>query len=304
MKLGVALPQVGEWATPESVIRIARYAEELGYNSVWVQERLLWPLNPRKPYPATPDGSLPDNYKYVMDPIISLTYVASQTEKIRIGTAIINLPYHTPSVLAKQLATLDVIPRGRLDFGIGLGWSEDEYIATNVEFKNRGERVDEFLKCIKQLWTEDEPEFNGKHYKLPKSVVNPKPVQKPHPPITIGGFSSQTFERAVTLGDGYNGIVMQFDQMNETISALKDAAEAASRDFNELQIVFRAFSTISAQSDGENRNPLTGTVSEIKDDVKRFEDLGVTDIFFDFNFDQGITADKMVDYMEKLSPSS
>ena len=301
MKLGVALPQVGEWATPESVIRIARYAEELGYNSVWVQERLLWPLNPRKPYPASPDGSLPDIYKYVMDPIISLAYVASQMKKIRIGTAIINLPYHTPSVLAKQLATLDIISGGRLDVGIGLGWSEDEYIATNVEFKDRGERVDEFLKCIKKLWTEDEPEFNGKHYKLPKSVVNPKPVQKPHPPITVGGFTPQTFERAVTLGDGYNALIMQFDQMDQTISALKDAAEVASRDFNKLQVVCRAFPAISQQSGGDDRNPLNGTVAEIKDDIKHFENLGVTEIFFDFNFEQGITADKMVDYMERLT---
>ncbi|MCH8838932.1 MAG: LLM class flavin-dependent oxidoreductase [Candidatus Marinimicrobia bacterium] len=135
MKLGIALPQLGNWATPENIVTISQKAEELGYNSVWVQERLLFPLNPKKPYPVTPDGSLPEGYKYVLDPIISLSYAAANTKNIRIGTSIINVVYHTPAVLAKQLATLDHISGGRLDSGVGLGWSEDEYEATNVEFK-------------------------------------------------------------------------------------------------------------------------------------------------------------------------
>ena len=185
-------------------------------------------------------------------------------KNIRIGSAIINVPYHTPAVLAKQLATLDLISRGRLDFGIGLGWSEDEYIATNVPFKNRGDRVDEFIRCILNLWTEDVSEFDGTFYQVPKSIVNPKPVQKPHPPITVGGFNPRTFERAVNLGDGYNGIIMPFDQMKGIIEGLKEAADKSGRNFSELQIVCRAFTTIMDQSPGNDRSPLTGTVKEIK----------------------------------------
>ncbi len=302
MKLGIALPQIGEWATPENIVKVAQRAEEFGYNSLWVQERLLWPLNPRKPYPATPDGLLPEVYQFVLDPIVSLTYAAANTKNIRIGSAIINVPYHTPAVLAKQLATLDLISRGRLDFGIGLGWSEDEYIATNVPFKNRGDRVDEFIRCILNLWTEDVSEFDGTFYQVPKSIVNPKPVQKPHPPVTVGGFNPRTFDRAVNLGDGYNGIIMPFDQMKGIIEGLKEAAEKSDRNFSELQIVCRAFTTIMDQSPGKDRSPLTGTVEEIKDDLKRFEEMGITEIFFEFNFEKDITNGKMLSYMEKLAP--
>ncbi len=303
MKLGIALPQLGNWATPENIITISQKAEETGYNSLWVQERLLWPLEPLKPYPATPDGHLPEVYQYVLDPIISLTYAAANTNNIRIGCAVIDLPYHTPAVLAKQLATLDLISGGRLDFGIGLGWLEDEYIATNVPFKSRGDRVDEFLKCILNLWTEEVSEFDGAFYQVPRSIVNPKPVQKPHPPITVGGFNPRTFERAVNLGDGYNGIIMPFDQMNDNIEELKKAAEKSGRNFSDLQIVYRAFTSIMDQSPGKDRPPLSGTVEDINDDLERCEEMGITEIFFDFNFEKDITTEKMLSHMEMLAPS-
>jgi len=209
---------------------------------------------------------------------------------------------HTPAVLAKQLATLDLISGGRLDFGIGLGWSEDEYIATNVPFKNRGDRVDEFLRCILNLWTEEVSEFDGAFYQVPRSIVNPKPVQKPHPPITVGGFNPRTFERAVNLGDGYNGIIMPFDQMNGFIEELKKAAEKSGRNFSDLQIVCRAFATIMDQSPGKDRPPLSGTVEDINDDLERCEEMGITEIFFDFNFEKDITTEKMLSHMEMLAP--
>jgi len=302
MKLGMALPQVGKWATPDIIVRVAQKAEELGYNSLWVQERLLWPLEPLKPYPATPDGSIPEAYQFVLDPIISLTYAANNTSNIRVGTAVLDIPYHTPAVLAKQLATLDLISGGRLDCGIGLGWSEDEYIATNVPFKNRGDRVDEFLRCIINLWTEEVSEFDGEYYHVPRSIVNPKPVQKPHPPITVGGFSPKTFERAANLGDGYNGIIMPFEQTKEVMDALKIEAQKSNRNFSDLQIVFRAFTTILDESPVKDRAPFTGTVEDIKDDLKRCEELGITEIFFDFNFEEGITSEKMLRYTETLAP--
>lgn len=301
MKLGVALPQLGNWATPENIITISQKAEELGYNSVWVLERLLFPLNPKNPYPVTPDGSLPEAYKYVLDPLISLAYAAANTKSIRIGTSIINVVYHTPAVLAKQLATLDHISGGRLDFGVGLGWSKDEYEATNVKFKNRGDRVDEFLKCLINIWTEEEPEFNGIYYKLPKSIVNPKPLQKPYPVITIGGFSPLTFVRAVTLGNGYNGITLPFDQMEGVIDNLRKSAELHNRDFNKLKIVCRSLPVIMDESPEVERVPLNGTLDEIKEDIMRYDELGVSEIIFEFNFEPEMTAERMIEYMEILA---
>jgi len=303
MKLGIALPQLGDWATPENIITVSQKAEELGYNSVWVQERLLYPLNPKKPYPVTPDGTLPEGYKYVLDPIISLSYAAANTKNIRIGTSIINVAYHTPAVLAKQLATLDHISGGRLNFGVGLGWSEDEYDATNVQFKNRGDRVDEFLKCLINLWTEDEPEFNGTYYKVPRSIVNPKPLQKPYPVITIGGFSPRSFVRAVTLGDGYNGMILPFDQMAGVIDTLRNSADSFNRDFKELEIVCRSVPVIMDESPAYERTPLIGTPNEIKEDILRFDEMGVSEIIFEFNFDPEMTAERISDYMEMLASS-
>jgi len=303
MKLGIALPQLGDWATPENIITVSQKAEELGYNSVWVQERLLYPLNPKKPYPVTPDGILPEGYKFVLDPIISLSYAAANTKNIRIGTSIINVAYHTPAVLAKQLATLDHISGGRLNFGVGLGWSEDEYDATNVQFKNRGDRVDEFLKCLINLWTEDEPEFNGTYYKVPRSIVNPKPLQKPYPVITIGGFSPRSFVRAVTLGDGYNGIILPFDQMAGVIDTLRNSADSFNRDFKDLEIICRSVPVIMDESPGDERTPLIGTPDEIKEDILRFDELGVSEIIFEFNFDPEMTVERISDYMEMLASS-
>lgn len=302
MKLGIALPQLGSWATPENIIDVSKKAEELGYNSAWVQERLLFPINSKRPYPATPDGELPEQYKYVLDPLISLTYAAAHTKSIRLGTAIINLLYHTPAVLAKQLATLDFVSGGRLDFGVGVGWSEDEYDATNVEFKNRGDKVDEFLDCLINIWTQDESEFEGTYYKTPRSIVNPKPLQKPYPVITVGGFSPQTFVRAVTRASGYNGFTLPYEDMAGVINNLKKEADSRGRDFEEIQIVCRSMPVIMEESNGSGRVPLNGTADEIKEDIQRYDELGVSEIILEFNFKPEINAETMIEYMEILAP--
>ncbi len=302
MKLGIALPQLGEWATPENIIKVAQGAEELGYNSLWMLERLLWPINPKSPYPITPDGSLPDQYQYVLDPIVTLAYAAASTKSIRIGTSVLIMPYHMPVMLAKQLATLDVLSGGRFDCGLGLGWSEDEYEVSNTPFKNRGDRGDEFLKCLKVLWTEQEPEFHGKFYHVPKSKVNPKPLQKPHPPITIGGFNPRAFQRAATLGDGYHGGILPFDQMKELLGGFIQAAQNARRDLSELQVVCRGNLKLLDKSPGTSRYPLTGTIVEIKDDLKRCEEMGITEIIFEMNFEPGITTYELFHFMEQLLP--
>jgi len=303
MKLGIALPQLGEWATPENIVKVAQHAEELGYNSLWMLERLLWPINPKSPYPITPDGSLPDQYQYVLDPIVTLAYAAASTKSIRIGTSVLIMPYHMPVMLAKQLATLDVLSGGRFDCGLGLGWSEDEYEVSNTPFKNRGDRADEFLKCLKVLWTEQEPEFHGKFYHVPKSKVNPKPLQKPHPPITVGGFNPRAFQRAATLGDGYHGGILPFDQMKELFGGFIQAAQNAGRDLSELQVVCRGNIKLLDKSPGTSRYPLTGTIVEIKDDLKRCEEMGITEILFEMNFEPGITTDKLFHTMEQLRPA-
>src|SRR5919204_4825703 len=149
MKAGILLPQAGEPATKENVLYIAKEAEKEGFDSVWVLERLLWPLKPQTPYLGTPDGSLPVQYQNVLDPLETLTYVAANTERISLGTCIIDMLFHNPVVLARQFATLDVLSGGRVIAGLGLGWSKDEYDVSGIPFKHRGARANEVLQVLK-----------------------------------------------------------------------------------------------------------------------------------------------------------
>ena len=134
MRAGFILPQLGPAATPQANVTVAQRAEALGYASLWVTERLLWPLAPQSPFPATPDGALPEVYQRALDPLETLTFVAAHTRRIGLGTSVLNMPFYNPVVLARRLTTLDVLSGGRLRVGLGLGWSKDEYDATGASF--------------------------------------------------------------------------------------------------------------------------------------------------------------------------
>jgi alkanesulfonate monooxygenase SsuD/methylene tetrahydromethanopterin reductase-like flavin-dependent oxidoreductase (luciferase family) len=138
MKVGLFLPQVGEYATKENIIYIAREAEKERIDSVWVLDRLLWPIKPQTPYVATPDGSLPVEYQNVLDPLTTLTYVAGVTERISLGTSVIDMFFQNPVVLGRRFATLDILSNGRAIAGLGIGWSRDEYEVSGIPYKNRG----------------------------------------------------------------------------------------------------------------------------------------------------------------------
>src|SRR5262245_46493425 len=155
MKVGCTLPQSGALASRENLIRVAKRAEELGYDSVWVFERLLWPVNPRDPYPPSRDGSWPTNFQNVFDPIETLTFVAAHTRNVRLGTSALVLPYYQPVQLARRLATLDVLSEGRLEICGGVGWSRDEFEAVGAPFERRGARTDEMLEAMIAIWTRD-----------------------------------------------------------------------------------------------------------------------------------------------------
>ena len=142
MKLGVALPLAGDWATPENQITVAQRAEALGYHSLWVFQRLFYAVAPQNDYPPMPGQPWPAGFRRVSDPIVTLAYVAGATTKIRLGTSVLITAYYTPIMLAKQLATLDRVSRGRLDVGLGIGWSRDEYDASGVAYERRGRRGD------------------------------------------------------------------------------------------------------------------------------------------------------------------
>ena len=302
MKLGFSLPMAGPWATPDNQVLIAQRAEALGYHSLWVPQRLLYAMKPQNDYPPLPGQPWPRSFERVMDPLISLAFVAGLTSRIRLGTSVLVMPYYTPVMLAKQLATLDVLSRGRLDVGLGLGWSMDEFEAVGVPYAGRGRRGDEFLRCLKAIWTENPVEFTGEFYRVPLSKIEPRPVQTPHPPITIGGYGPTVVRRAVAY-DGFNGGNVPLQQVALLVAEIKAAAQEAGRDPRALQIVSRGSFQLHASPQGKDRRPLWGNLGEIREDVARYAEAGLTELFLEANFDpRGPSLERTLEVMEAMAP--
>lgn len=176
VQLGFAVPVSGSWARPANCVEVARKAEQLGYTSLWTFQRLLSPLNGNTPLLEPP-------YHSVHDPLATLAYLAGRTSTARLGVAVVNLPYYSPIMLAKLLTTIDNFSDGRLDAGLGIGWSPHEFEAVGAPLEGRGARAEDFLRCMRAIWTDEVVEYSGDFYRVPRSRVDPKPVQKPHPPL-------------------------------------------------------------------------------------------------------------------------
>jgi probable F420-dependent oxidoreductase len=288
MKVGILLPQIGKSATRENIIRISKESEEEGFDSLWTIDRLLWPVKPQTAYPGTPDGSLPTEYQNVFDPLATLTYLAGITDRISLGTAIIDMLFQNPIILAKRLTTFDILSDGRLIAGLGLGWSKDEYDVSGIPFRNRGARADEFLQLLNKIWTDDVVVYRGKYYNIPASKIGPKPVQKPRPPILLGGFTPKTFPRAVTYADGWLGIAGfgPLEQLKQMIDGLRDQARKANRGSSGVKVYILGYPNIldSASSSAQSRLPMTGTIDEIGSDIEQIKNMAVEHMIFGYLF--------------------
>jgi probable F420-dependent oxidoreductase len=301
MKIGFSLPNIGTIATTEAVTKVAQRAEALGYNSLWTIERLLYPLKLQTPYPGTPDGHLPEVYKSVLDPLDALTYVAAQTKKIRLGTSVLDMPYHNPVVLARRLTTLDVLSNGRLNVGLGLGWNKDEMDATGANIKTRGALADEFLPLLKTIWTTNPVEFHGKFFNVPKSYIDLKPVQKPHPPIYLGAFVPAALNRLARLADGWNPVFLPVQVMAEMFSSIKQMAKEAGRDPSTLSMIVHGGVEISEKPLGKERAIFNGSLEQISEDVRDCAKIGASEVFFDPTFAaEGQSLDYWLLLLEQL----
>ena len=301
MKLGFALPNIGPVSTAEAVTKVAQRAEALGYESLWTVERLLYPVKPQTPYPATPDGMLPEPYKHVLDPLEALTFAAAKTTKIGLGVSVLDIPYYNPVMLARRLSTLDFLSNGRLRVGLGLGWSKDEMDAAGADMKERGARADEFLDVLKAIWTTNPVEYRGKFYQVPKSYISPKPVQKPHPPIYLAAFAPPALKRLATKADGWNPVAIPVDGMAQMFGAIQKMAKEAGRDPSTLKMIVRANLDVSEKPLGKDRMIFTGTMEQIKEDVVACERIGAQEVFFDPAFGPGgQKVERWLELMEGL----
>jgi probable F420-dependent oxidoreductase len=300
MRIGFALPNIGPVATPEAVIAVAERAEELGYDSLWTIERLLYPVKLQRPYPLG-DGSLPEVYKYSIDPLEALTFAAARTKRIALGTSVLDIPYYNPVMLARRLTTLDFLSKGRLRVGLGLGWNKDEVDAVGADFKQRGAMADEFLEVLKAIWTTNPVTFQGKFYQVPESYINPKPVQKPHPPIYMGAFVPRALARLAKHADGWNPVAIPLEGMAQMFESIKQLTMEAGRDPSRMELIIRAHPEISEKPLGEGRSLFCGVLDQIRDDVARCRDIGAHEIHFDPTFmEGGQVLDRWLTVMEQM----
>lgn len=223
MKFGTFLMQTN----PSSLGAVARKAEELGYESLWIPEHIILPVQYKSPYPYSTSGRMPAPPETPLhDPMLALAFIAGITTRIRLATGIYVLPIRNPFTTAKAVASLDVLSGGRFIFGVGIGWLEEEFTAVGMDFKNRALRSREYVELLKALWTSNDPVYEGKTVRIEGFRMMPKPVQKPHPPFVFGGHTEPSLKRAARLGDGWYGIAESLSDIRGVIARLR-AHEAA-----------------------------------------------------------------------------
>lgn len=260
MKFAVSGVGSGSTARPELLVQVAQKAEALGFESAWIPEHLAVPVTITSRYPYSADGKFPGGPGAALhDPFVALGFVAASTKTIKLGTGVFVLPLRNPLAVAKAAASVDVLSQGRLLFGIGIGWCEDEFNAVGMSFKDRAARSREAIAMMKALWSDETPQFSGKFHSFAPVGFNPKPIQKPHPPIIFGGESRPALKRVAELGDGWFGFRYTPESLKPQLALLKELTEKAGRNFSHIEI------TIAPQPG----IPIT------LDLVKQFADVGV-----------------------------
>jgi probable F420-dependent oxidoreductase len=301
MKIGFNVPNLGPGASPENIIKIAQKAEELGYDSIWTTERLLVPVTPVGGYGGFEGVPIPWQYKVQYDPLDTLSVVAAVTKRPRLGTSVLDLPFYSPALLARRLTTLDQFSGGRLTIGLGLGWCPEEFDAVGVSIHERGKRADEALDLMHAVWKEDPVEFRGKIWNIPPSHIQPKPVQKPHPPVLMAAYAPAAMKRAATKADGWLPVGLPVAAMKQMWPAIQGMAKEAGRDPSELQLIVRANVSISSEPGPEGRFIFTGSEEQIKQDIAEVREIGADEIHFDpTTGGQGDTAEGWFESIERI----
>jgi probable F420-dependent oxidoreductase len=282
MEISIALPHTGKFASPETIVYAAEEAERRGYATVWVLERLLRPTNSR-PVPERPSPAMPESYANVYDPLETLAYVAAKTERIKLGTSIIDALFHVPAILARRFATLDRLSGGRVIAGLGQGYSPEEFAAANVPMSRRGAGFEEFIEAMRAAWGPDPVNFSGRFYEISESQINPKPMQEGGPPVLIAAMRKPAVERAGRLGFGLNPLAPSWEALEAAVGAFRQAAHAAGHDPATLPVVVRANTAVGAEVAGGERPPLAGSPEQVAEDLKLLRKMQVDELFFDMN---------------------
>ncbi|MBO0832941.1 MAG: TIGR03619 family F420-dependent LLM class oxidoreductase [Actinobacteria bacterium] len=284
MDIGFGAPVSGAWASPQNLAAFATEAEDAGYHSLWSFQRLLVPSG----------SSMEPVYQSVLDPMAVLSYAAAVTSRIRLGVAIVNLPFVSPGYLAKQAASLDVLSGGRHDLGLGIGWMPEEFALTGADMASRGARVTEYVRTLRTLWAGTVPTpVGGVYYEVPAGAQLPRPVQPGGPSVLLGGMARPALQRVGRVADGWiTSSRTDLSRIGALIAVVRESAEAAGRDPGSLRVICRGVVRVGEPVTGPEgqRVRLSGDYDQIRADTEWLGEQGVTEVFYDLNWDPQVGA--------------
>ncbi|WP_416898004.1 MAG: LLM class F420-dependent oxidoreductase [Minwuia sp.] len=293
MKYGISIPVRGDGANPAAFDGVAAKADAAGLDVLWASDHLLMAPPNKSKYPGTPDGSLPPPWKRTyFQPFSVLNYLAGRTRNVRLGTSVLILPMRNPIEVAAQIAELDQVSRGRVNFGVGVGWFEDEYDALGYPFKKRGKRANDGLKICKKLWTGEPAAHESEFYSFSGAVLGPTPVQKPHPPIYIGGHSPGALKRVAKFGDVWHPFRVGPDEFADLRPKLAEALKAEDRSIDDIPMCPKIPLVVQ---DEAGPLPTMGHLAGILDALKKYQDNGATEFCFDIVPETEENAVAMID---------
>ncbi len=291
MQFGYYLPNSGPTAHPDALAEIARRGDQLGFHCLVAPDHVIEPTQISSPYPYTVGGDFSGGLRSQgewPEQLTTLAFLAGVTQRIRLVTSVMIVPYRNPILTAKMLATVDVLSKGRLTVGVGVGWMEEEFEALSAPpFAKRGAVTDEYIRAFKELWTSDNPTFEGEFCRFSGITFLPKPVQKPHPPIWVGGQSRAAIRRAAQLGDAWHPVgaipaaPLEPEELSEKVATLHRYAERAGRDPAKIEVAMKAPLYDEALTPAGVRRRFSGSPDEVCQDIQTYGELGVSHLIFD-----------------------
>jgi len=305
MRYGFYVPTRGHTASPDAIERLVARGEALGFSSAMIADHVVFPTRVDSKYPYTADGRFPGQGD-ALEQLALMAFIAGRSSRLRLVSSVMILPYRNPVFTAKALATIDVLSRGRVTVGVGVGWLREEFEALDApDFDRRGAVSDEYLRIFKALWTTSPASFVGEFYRFTDVQCLPLPVQKPHPPIWIGGHSRAALRRVARLGDGWHpvganpAVPLRPDELRASLDELERLTEAQGRDPKALTISYKApvYDTDRPIA-GTDRRPFMGSADQIREDIETYAALGVSELVFDFRSE---SPDESLERMERFA---
>jgi probable F420-dependent oxidoreductase len=291
----------GPLADPQTILQLAQHAEATGFESIWLADHVAFPVSFKSEYPYSAKGAFPTRFDDpLMEPVATMGVLIGATKRVRIGTAALIMPYRNPVLLARMLATLDQFSGGRIVLGAGVGWLEEEFNVLGAhDFKKRGRVTDEYLEIFMAMCAGGEVSYRGETYAFAPVFSAPGSLQRPHPPILIGGLSNAALRRVVRHGNGWLAVSAPPEKLRERLAMLEQVATEAGRRFQDFSLAYKMFLSIGEAKRGpfDAREPGTGSLAQITDDIKRLFDLGFGKIILRY---RGSSADEQMRQIDRF----